>query len=185
MIGRLMTMTAHAGRGGELAAVLLRVAERLHGFPGCEIYLISQDTADPDTVHVTEVWRDDASAQAALATPSPANVPPPQTSLRCCRPRRTARTSPSWAGWVSRSTTSPDEQAPPPVSTAPTRGPRLRAARSHAVSTAGRGARPSATLGPGRWMRRGRGGCPCRGSPHRRAGRGIRTAGSGHAGRRG
>lgn len=81
MIGRLMTMTAHAGRGGELATVLLRVAERLHNFPGCEIYLISQAAADPDTVHVTEVWRDDASAQAALATPLPANGPAPADVL--------------------------------------------------------------------------------------------------------
>lgn len=52
MIGRLMTMTAHPGRGDELATVLLRVAERLRGFPGSDIYLISQDGADPDTVHV-------------------------------------------------------------------------------------------------------------------------------------
>jgi quinol monooxygenase YgiN len=77
MIGRLMTMTAHPGRGGELAAVLLRVAQRLHGFPGCEIYLISQDAADPDTVHVTEVWQDDASAQAALTAPPSADSPAP------------------------------------------------------------------------------------------------------------
>lgn len=81
MIGRLMTMTAHPGRGGELATVLLRVAERLRGFPGCEIYLISQDTADPDAVHVTEVWRDDASAQAALAAPPPADGPAPADVL--------------------------------------------------------------------------------------------------------
>ncbi|MFD8262672.1 putative quinol monooxygenase [Streptomyces griseoluteus] len=81
MIGRLMTMTAHPDRGGELAAVLLRVAERLHGFPGCEIYLISQDAADPDTVHVTEVWQDDASAQAALAAPPPAGGPAPADVL--------------------------------------------------------------------------------------------------------
>ncbi|MFR9796711.1 putative quinol monooxygenase [Streptomyces sp. MS06] len=81
MIGRLMTMTAHPGRGGELAAVLLRVADRLHGFPGCEIYLISQDTADPDTVHVTEVWQDEASAQAALAATSRADGPDPADVL--------------------------------------------------------------------------------------------------------
>ncbi|MEV7617642.1 antibiotic biosynthesis monooxygenase family protein [Streptomyces sp. NPDC089799] len=91
MIGRLMTMTAHAGRGGELAAVLLGVAERLHGFPGCEIYLISQDTADPDTVHVTEVWQDDASAQAALTALSPADGPAPADvlALLSTAPRRT------------------------------------------------------------------------------------------------
>ena len=73
--------TRRPSRGGELAAVLPRVAERLHGFPGCEIYLISQDAADPETVHVTEVWRDDASAEAALATPSPANGPAPTDVL--------------------------------------------------------------------------------------------------------
>lgn len=91
MIGRLMTMTAHPGRGDELAAVLLSVAERLHGFPGCEIYLISQGTADPDTVHVTEVWQDDASAQAALAAPPPADGPGPADvlALLSSPPRRT------------------------------------------------------------------------------------------------
>ncbi|MFI9599883.1 putative quinol monooxygenase [Streptomyces sp. NPDC052043] len=81
MIGRLMTMTAHPGRGGELAAVLLRVAETLHGCPGCEIYLISQNAADPDTVHVTEVWLDEASAQTALAAPSRADGPDPANVL--------------------------------------------------------------------------------------------------------
>ncbi|WP_345044877.1 putative quinol monooxygenase [Streptomyces sannanensis] len=60
---------------------MLRVAERPRGFPGCEIYLISQDTADPDTVHVTEAWRDDAGAQAALAAPPPADGPAPADVL--------------------------------------------------------------------------------------------------------
>jgi quinol monooxygenase YgiN len=81
MIGRLMTMTAHQGRGDELAAILLRVAAGLHGFPGCEVYLISQDAADPDKVHVTEVWRDEASAQAALAAPPSTNGPAPADVL--------------------------------------------------------------------------------------------------------
>ena len=81
MIGRLMTMTAHPGGGDELAAVLLRVAERLHGFPGCEIYLIGQDTAHPDTVHVTEIWQDEASAQAALTAPPRADAPTPAEVL--------------------------------------------------------------------------------------------------------
>ncbi|MFF8945916.1 putative quinol monooxygenase [Streptomyces sp. NPDC014864] len=81
MIGRLMTMTAHPGRGGELAALLLTVAERLRGLPGCEIYLISQDGADPDTVHVAEVWQDDAGAQAALAAPAPVDGPAPSDVL--------------------------------------------------------------------------------------------------------
>jgi hypothetical protein len=35
-IGRLMTMKAQPGRGGELAAALLDVAIGLREFPGCE-----------------------------------------------------------------------------------------------------------------------------------------------------
>ncbi|WP_051901030.1 antibiotic biosynthesis monooxygenase family protein [Streptomyces aureus] len=66
-----MTTTAHPGKGAELATVMLSIAQRLRRSPGCEIYLISQDASDSDTVRVTEVWRGEASAQAALATPPP------------------------------------------------------------------------------------------------------------------
>jgi len=66
VIGRSMTFTAQAGRGGELAALLRRVAESLRGFPGCEVYLITQEAAEPDRVGVFEVWQDEESAQAAL-----------------------------------------------------------------------------------------------------------------------
>lgn len=65
-IGRLMTMKAQPGRGGELAAALLDVAIGLREFPGCETYLISRDRTSPDTVYVVEVWADEASANAAL-----------------------------------------------------------------------------------------------------------------------
>jgi quinol monooxygenase YgiN len=91
MIGRLMTMTAHPGRGGDLADVLLRVAAGLNGFPGCEIYLISRDAMKPDTVHVTEVWQDEASAQAALTSEPTADAPRPADvlALLASPPQRT------------------------------------------------------------------------------------------------
>lgn len=91
MIGRLMTATAHPGKGGELAAAMMSIARRLRGFPGCEIYLISQDASDPDTVRVTEVWRDEADAQAALAAPPPAGGPTPAQvlALMATPPQRT------------------------------------------------------------------------------------------------
>jgi len=87
-----MTMTAQPGRGADLAELLLRVAESLRGFPGCEVYAIARDTQDPDSVRVIEVWQDDASAQAALKAaptdgPKPADVmallagPPQRTDL--------------------------------------------------------------------------------------------------------
>lgn len=76
-----MTMTARPGRGGELAAALLAAAERLRGFPGCEIYVIGRNASDPDTMHVTEVWRDEASAQAALSAPRSPGGPSPTDVL--------------------------------------------------------------------------------------------------------
>lgn len=65
-VGRLMTMTAQPGRGDDLAAAMVSVAEGLRDFPGCEAYLINQDRADPDTVYIVEVWADESAANAAL-----------------------------------------------------------------------------------------------------------------------
>ncbi|OIN80436.1 antibiotic biosynthesis monooxygenase [Mycobacterium malmoense] len=65
-VGRLMTMTAQTGRGTELAAALIAVADSLRDFSGCEAYLISHDRADPDTVYLVEIWADEAAAAAAL-----------------------------------------------------------------------------------------------------------------------
>jgi len=87
-----MTMTAQPGRGAELAELLLRVADNLRGFAGCEVYVIARDAQDPDSVRVIEVWQDEASAQAALLAapgdgPKPAEVmallagPPQRTDL--------------------------------------------------------------------------------------------------------
>lgn len=93
-VGRLMKFTALPGRGADLAGLLLRVAEALDGFPGCLVYVIGREERSPDVVHVTEVWRAAADADAALAssaeaagTPAPAEVlalvagPPERTEL--------------------------------------------------------------------------------------------------------
>ncbi|WP_200214217.1 putative quinol monooxygenase [Micromonospora coerulea] len=73
--GRLMTMKAQPGRGDELAAAMLSVAAGLRDFPGCEVYLISQDRVDPDTIHIVEVWADEASARSALDAARTATAP--------------------------------------------------------------------------------------------------------------
>ena len=91
MIGRLMKMTAHPGRGAELADLLLQVTEHLRDFPGCEIYLIAQDAKDPDTVRVIEAWQDEEAAQQALTASSPATGPTPADvmTLLAAPPERT------------------------------------------------------------------------------------------------
>ncbi|WP_203922973.1 putative quinol monooxygenase [Rugosimonospora africana] len=75
-VGRLMTAKALPGRGDELAAALVRVAGTLRGFPGCELYVINQDRADPDTVYAFEVWSDEAAVNAALEAARTAANPP-------------------------------------------------------------------------------------------------------------
>ena len=63
-----MTFTAKPGQGEQLASVMLQIAEALHGSMGCEIYAVTRESAQPDTVRVFEVWADLESADAALAT---------------------------------------------------------------------------------------------------------------------
>ncbi|MER5393582.1 antibiotic biosynthesis monooxygenase family protein [Saccharopolyspora sp. NPDC002686] len=67
-VGRLMTFTAKPGLGDQLAAAMLQVADGLREAPGCELYVISQDSDASDTVRVVEAWADQASADAALAS---------------------------------------------------------------------------------------------------------------------
>ncbi|WP_431035003.1 putative quinol monooxygenase [Streptomyces sp. P6-2-1] len=91
-VGRLMEFTALPGRGADLAGLLLRVADALDGFPGCLLYAIGRDTQRPDVVHVTEVWRTAADADAALASPAEeAGTPAPSDVLALVAgpPRRT------------------------------------------------------------------------------------------------
>jgi quinol monooxygenase YgiN len=67
-VGRYVRMVAQPGRGGALAATLLRVAEGLRSAPGCELYVINASPDEPDTVWVTEVWADEAASDRALSS---------------------------------------------------------------------------------------------------------------------
>ncbi len=61
-----MKLTAHPGRGDELADVLLRVAESLRDTPGCELYVINRAPGRPDEIWVTELWLDHQALDASL-----------------------------------------------------------------------------------------------------------------------
>jgi hypothetical protein len=76
-----MKATAQPGRGAELAGLLLRVAESLRGFPGCEVYAIAHDADDPDSVRVVEVWQSAEAAQSALAATPAEGSPKPSDVL--------------------------------------------------------------------------------------------------------
>ncbi|MFB9838308.1 putative quinol monooxygenase [Actinoallomurus acaciae] len=67
-IARHGRLVAHEGHGAELAELLLTAAAGLEGEPGCELYLVNRQTDAPDTIWVTELWRDQDALDAVLET---------------------------------------------------------------------------------------------------------------------
>jgi len=71
-VGRYVKMTAQAGRGEDLAQLMLRAAELVSDAPGCELYVVNTAVAEPDVVWITEIWASEAavaeSAKVAAAT---------------------------------------------------------------------------------------------------------------------
>lgn len=61
--GKLKT---HSGQRDLLIGHLLQAARVLQDVEGCYLYVVSEDTTDPDTVIVTEVWQSQADHQASL-----------------------------------------------------------------------------------------------------------------------
>ena len=49
-------LTATSGNGDKLAGILLQAAQLVSTAKGCQLYLVSRDQSDLDSVWVTEVW---------------------------------------------------------------------------------------------------------------------------------
>lgn len=77
-VGRHVEFTAKPGKGDELAAALVAVAEEAQGTPGCEQYVVGRVEGRPDVVAVVERWRTaelrDAAAAGASDSPHYATV---------------------------------------------------------------------------------------------------------------
>jgi quinol monooxygenase YgiN len=65
-VARYGKAQARAGRGQELAEVLLAAAAALESDPGCLVYLINRQAGEPDLIWVTELWRSQADLDASL-----------------------------------------------------------------------------------------------------------------------
>ena len=65
-VARYGKAKARAGRGQELADLLLAAAAELEDDPGCQLYLINRQAGEPDVIWVTELWRDQAALDASL-----------------------------------------------------------------------------------------------------------------------
>jgi quinol monooxygenase YgiN len=50
-VARYGKAVARPGQGDELAGILLAAAEDLDGNPGCELYLVSRQKGEPDTIY--------------------------------------------------------------------------------------------------------------------------------------
>jgi quinol monooxygenase YgiN/mannose-6-phosphate isomerase-like protein (cupin superfamily) len=65
-VGRYAKFTAQAGRGDEVAQLLLRAADSLRDTAGCELYVINRSPSEPDVVWATELWLSQEALDASL-----------------------------------------------------------------------------------------------------------------------
>jgi quinol monooxygenase YgiN len=47
---------AQAGQGNVLAEAVLALAQRMHSYDACLLYMVSQSPDDPDAVYVASAW---------------------------------------------------------------------------------------------------------------------------------
>ena len=69
LYGYVATMKTRPGRRDDVVAILLRDVDDLR-HAGCHSYIVSVSDADPDTIHVTEVWESSEHHQASLQLPA-------------------------------------------------------------------------------------------------------------------
>jgi len=73
MYGLIVKITLVPGKGDEMIEIL---KESAAGMPGCYSYVVSKDSADENTIWVTEVWDSMASHDASLSLPAVKNAIP-------------------------------------------------------------------------------------------------------------
>src|SRR5688572_4998615 len=69
LFGLFGKLIAKDGQRDALAAKLLRAADLMRSVPGCLMYVVNTSAAEPDTVSVMEIWRDEKAHGASLSIP--------------------------------------------------------------------------------------------------------------------
>ena len=67
MCGLIGKLVSAAGKRDELISLLLQGSVEM---PGCLSYIVARDSADDDSIWITEVWDDKASHDASLSLPA-------------------------------------------------------------------------------------------------------------------
>lgn len=57
---------AHSGQRDALVKVLLEAATLMESVEGCELYIVNISDNEPESVWVTEMWRDESAHKASL-----------------------------------------------------------------------------------------------------------------------
>jgi quinol monooxygenase YgiN len=65
--GMQVVMTAQAGKGEELAQIMLNASNAVSTLKGCEIYIVQVAANDSDKILIAEVWASQKDQQASLA----------------------------------------------------------------------------------------------------------------------
>jgi len=92
MYGLIVKLTVVPGRRDEMIGILKESAADM---PGCFSYVVAKDSADENTIWVTEVWDSIASHDASLSLPSVKNAIPRAKGIVSSL-ERLAVTSPVW-----------------------------------------------------------------------------------------
>ena len=92
MYGLIAKLTTVAGKRDELIGILSGCATCM---PGCISYVVAKDSADENTIWVTEVWDKVESHDASLSLPAVKNAIP-QAKTIVAGFARVAETNPVW-----------------------------------------------------------------------------------------
>ncbi len=66
LIGKLKAV---AGKGNELASILLEASRELSASAGCHLYVVSQDAEDETLIWIQEVWNSKQDHDESLTLP--------------------------------------------------------------------------------------------------------------------
>jgi quinol monooxygenase YgiN len=67
--GLLNKLTAKAGKRDEVIGILLESGKLLED-PACLMYMVSEDSHDPNVIYVTDLWTSKERHEQALQTPA-------------------------------------------------------------------------------------------------------------------
>jgi quinol monooxygenase YgiN len=92
MYGLIVKLTVAPGKREEMLGILKESAADM---PGCFSYVVAKDSADENTIWVTEVWDTSASHEASLSLPPVKNAIPRAQAI-VSNFEKIAVTSPVW-----------------------------------------------------------------------------------------